>query len=209
MATHHCMHCDCANFKHMPCCLCLRIKGEEGKLTEHAKREVKFLKTEDWLSNGLVQMVRAFDSMGHPLAKRFVLPLLTDLINGDILAPITDDPEEWEFIEEGHWRSLRSTDTFSDNGGKTYFLVSESRANPQADTKFYESAKSGAANTQMTFEHPYLDTKAVDMSVADPEFAKKMLGQIDPVAIQQAKDESPNISTPEAVEKSQDDISGD
>jgi hypothetical protein len=192
MSTHHCMHCDCANFKDMPCCFCLRIKGTEGKLTEHAKREVKFLKTDDWFADGLVQMIRAFESMGHPLAVRMTLPLLTDLLNGDILAPLTDNPTEWEQIDNGQWRSLRSPDAFSDNGGKTYFLTSESLENPETDTKFHVSAKSGAPNTQMTLDKPYLDTQAIDMA-----------------AVEQIKAKDPNMSLFEAVEKSQDDISGD
>lgn len=150
---------------------------DREELPEHARREMELLEAEAWLIDGVVEMVQAYSKMGHDV-KQIVLPLLDQLIDGNILTPLTDDPDEWERVTEGedHWQNVRDSSAFSENGGKTYFLLSESLDTPELKTRWHESKKSGKNGTNLT---------------------------IDEAAIEQVKEENPNISTPEAVEKVQ------
>lgn len=51
------------------------------------------------------------------------------LLRFENLAPLTDDPGEWNNVSDmaGHemWQSRRCAEAFSSDGGKTYWLLSE------------------------------------------------------------------------------------
>ena len=54
--------------------------------------------------------------------------LITRLLKGDTLTPLTNDPSEWrheEWDEEGHYQSKRKFSCFSDDGLKTYYDIDE------------------------------------------------------------------------------------
>jgi hypothetical protein len=75
--------------------------------------------------------------------------MLNDLLQFKNLTPLTDDPEEWiqhskEMWdgEKGVWQSTRRADAFSDDGGKTYYLLSDRDKYPnEPDLPTYESVK--------------------------------------------------------------------
>lgn len=66
------------------------------------------------------------DSGGAALA---AWPVLTRLLECKPLSPLTDDPAEWMHIGaqgDGQvWQSLRNAQAFSEDGGKTYYLLDE------------------------------------------------------------------------------------
>lgn len=141
MTNHKCMHCDCANFKNKPCCFCNKIKGQtESRLVEHAKRELELLDTENWFSDMLQACVYAFDNSGHGAnSRQFSLPVLMELLSGNPLSPLTDDPNEWIKTSDEVWQNIRQSAAVSEDGGKTYILLNEATANPEEEPPIHES----------------------------------------------------------------------
>ena len=50
--------------------------------------------------------------------------------------PLTDDPYEWQYhgedlwgSKEGIWQNKRNSEAFSNDGGQTYYLLSENDPN--------------------------------------------------------------------------------
>lgn len=41
------------------------------------------------------------------------------------IAPLTDDPDEWLHVDGDIWQSRQCAEAFSNDGGKTYYLLSE------------------------------------------------------------------------------------
>lgn len=120
----------------------------ESPLVDHAKRELKIIGEAKFESDKLVQMVEIFASMGHSGGSAGVaIAQLNALLQFENLSPLTDDEEEWYFHgnsefglsgdawnngEGGVWQNKRNGEAFSNDGGKTYYLLSETKdtANP-------------------------------------------------------------------------------
>lgn len=51
--------------------------------------------------------------------------ILAKLFRGENITPITNDPAEWYNVASGMWQNLRNSAVFSDDGGKTYHVMSE------------------------------------------------------------------------------------
>lgn len=97
-------------------------------LVEHAKRELELLgETDEEFKQAIIKAVGAFASYGHSGESALVgVHMLAALLSFKNLSPLTNDPKEWMKVgEEGVWQSCRNAEAFSNNGGKTYYLLSE------------------------------------------------------------------------------------
>lgn len=121
--------------------------GEEtqSNLIDHARRELELLGNDNDFNDSIIRAVRGFVSYGHSGGSAPVaIALLNDLLQYKNIAPLTDSPDEWNHIEEdvagnaNTWQSKRNPAAFSDNGGKTYWLVdddNDSDPRPRYETK--------------------------------------------------------------------------
>lgn len=102
-------------------------------LVEHAKCELALAGNDEDFNNSIIKAVEAFSEYGHSGGSASVaIPMLYDLLQFKNLTPLTNDPNEWNHIEEavagvsgGTWQSRRNPAAFSDDGGKTYYILSE------------------------------------------------------------------------------------
>lgn len=119
-----------------------------SNLVEHAKRELALAGNDEDFNNSIIKAVEAFSSFGHSGGSASVaIPMLNDLLQFKNLTPLTDDPDEWNHVGEevwgepgGVWQSQRNSEAFSNNGGKTYYLLSE-RSELKLGAPIYESVK--------------------------------------------------------------------
>lgn len=105
-----------------------------SNLEDHARRELELLGEEPDVIEWFLSVIRAFEVMGHSGGSAsFAIPILTDLLQFKNLRPLTDNPDEWEHIAEdiagepNLWQNKRNSAAFSHDGGKTYYIVSDSR----------------------------------------------------------------------------------
>lgn len=106
---------------------------EQSNLVDHARREMEIIGEDEWTKNGILKCIRAFADMGHSGGSASVaIPMIQELLFFRPLSPLTDDPEEWQFVAEdvwgkegGIWQNRRDGEAFSNNGGKTYYLLRE------------------------------------------------------------------------------------
>lgn len=104
---------------------------------EHAKRELALVETgpegDVALRDSLIKAVEGFCTYeGHSGGSHSVaLEWLTRVLNFQNLTPLTDDPDEWMHVggdiwpPDGIWQNRRCSEAFSNDGGKTYHLLSE------------------------------------------------------------------------------------
>lgn len=111
-------------------------KGEgESNLVKHARYELELLGEEPEMIEGYLRVIQAFADMGHSGGSAMAaVPVINDLLQFKNLKPLTDNPDEWinhapEMWdgEHGVWQNKRNGEAFSNNGGKTYYLLSEVR----------------------------------------------------------------------------------
>lgn len=109
-----------------------------SNLVEHAKRELEILGEEPETIKGYLKVVQAFADMGHSGGSASVaVPTLLRLLQFENLKPLTNDPDEWFYHSPetwgdpstgaGIWQNIRNPEAFSDNNGKTYWLVSDKK----------------------------------------------------------------------------------
>ena len=72
---------------------------------------------------------KLFCEQGHSgMSAGFTIRLITKVLKGDTLTPLTNDPSEWsheEWHEEGQYQSKRNFSCFSDDNLKTYYDINE------------------------------------------------------------------------------------
>ena len=120
----------------------------ESNLMIHARRELELLGEEPEIVEGYLKMIQIFADMGHSGGSASVfVPTLTRLLWFKNLTPLTDDPDEWvhhttEVWGEpgGVWQNVRNGEAFSDDGGKTYTLLSEEAPTSESDKPKHTSA---------------------------------------------------------------------
>jgi len=119
-------------------------------LVEHAKRELALLDNDEPFNDCIIKAVEAFAAYGHSGGSASVgIYILNDLLQFKELSPLTNDPEHWVHHTEevwgepgGIWQSSRCAEAFSNDGGKTYYLISEND-DPQHPTVIH-TAKEAA-----------------------------------------------------------------
>jgi len=119
-----------------------------SNLVKHAKHELELIGEDEETIKGLLKVVRAFASMGHSGGSAVVgASQLARLLAFENLAPLTNNPQEWMLHEAEVWslplwQNRRNSAAFSNNGGRTYWLVSEkARRWPRRRYKMYRSAE--------------------------------------------------------------------
>lgn len=115
--------------------LLVEIASEpESNLVAHARRELESIGEEPETIAGYLKVIQAFSDMGHSGGSASVaIPTINQLLQYKPLGPITNDPDEW-FNHgkdmggrpgEDFWQNKRDGEAFSNDGGKTYYLLSE------------------------------------------------------------------------------------
>lgn len=108
-----------------------------SNLVEHAKRELGIIGEEPEIVKMYLNIVEAFAAFGHSGGSASVaIPTINRLLQFQNLAPLTDDPDEWNHISEdvagspgGIWQSSRNAAAFSNDGGQSYYLVDQGMHN--------------------------------------------------------------------------------
>jgi hypothetical protein len=108
-------------------------------LVEHARRELALIGEDQDVTEWMISVIERYASFGHSGGSHSVcLPRLTQLLNFEPLAPLTDNPDEWtdHSAISGYpiWQSVRNSKAFSGDGGKTYWLLDEREAAGSAET---------------------------------------------------------------------------
>lgn len=106
---------------------------EESNLVKHARYELELLNEEPKVVKEYLDMIRVFSSMGHSgYSAAYFIDVLTLLLKFENLMPLSDNPDEWMYISEdrwgnegGIWQNRRNGGAFSNDGGKSYYLLSE------------------------------------------------------------------------------------
>lgn len=111
------------------------VYDEDLQLVKHARAELELFPNEDAdFLESIMDAVKGFSSYrGHSgSSAEMAIHMLTALLNGQNLLPLTDKEEEWEHkpgadygIEQDYWQNKRNSSAMSLDGGKTYFLVHE------------------------------------------------------------------------------------
>lgn len=113
-----------------------RTKIEEGYdvlqerppsgLVAHARRELELLGEEEGAIEWYCKVIQAFADFGHSGGSAAAtIPVLYDLLRYQNLTPLTDTPEDWIEVADGMWQNRRCSRAFSENGGRSYYLVDE------------------------------------------------------------------------------------
>lgn len=98
----------------------------ESNLMNHAKRELDAIGEEPEIVKGYLDMIQIFADMGHSgYSGMYFIQVLTRLLDFQNLKPLTESPTEWNHVGDDLWQSARNGEAFSNDGGKTYWLLSE------------------------------------------------------------------------------------
>lgn len=120
------------------------LPKEESNLVVHARRELALLGEEPETINGYLKVIQAFSDMEHSGGSASIaIPTINALLQYKNLKPLTDDPKEWADVADATetapaiWQNVRNSEAFSNDGGKTYYLLSE--VNRRKPKKMHES----------------------------------------------------------------------
>jgi hypothetical protein len=121
-------------------------RQKESNLVSHARYELELIGEEpatiDWYCN----TVLAFAEYGHSGGSSSVaVPILHKLLQYQHLNELTTNPNEWIQQDEKLWQNRRNGEAFSLDGGKTYYLLSESSGKRVKWHKSKETKDEGAS----------------------------------------------------------------
>lgn len=110
-------------------------------LAEHARRELELCgqyAEDPGYSESIIKAVEAFASYGHSGGSAMIArEQLYTLLAFKALSPLTDDPAEWIDQSEASgypvWQNKRDSTAFSEDGGRTYYLLAEREAAGSAE----------------------------------------------------------------------------
>lgn len=128
----------------------------ESNLVLHARRELDLLgMTEDTNGidklgrDGVLELVEVFSRQGHSgSSAAWMISIVERLLRYEPLSPLSNDPDEWMHVAEEMggqpdlWQSRRDSSAFSNDGGKTYYLLSE-RTGHMETTPLHTSVDKG------------------------------------------------------------------
>ncbi len=128
-------------------------------LTEHARRELNLIGEDPDVIDWYCRVVAEFASYGHSGGSAAVaVPVLNELLQFHSLTPLTDDPGEWidQSERSGYplWQNRRDSRAFSDDGGKTYWLLHERQAAGSAETTPLHTAEPSTERQPGVREEP-------------------------------------------------------
>lgn len=99
-------------------------------LMNHAERELALIGEDIVTTEKILYVVEAFAEIELTgAASVMATEYLHQLLRRKPLSPLTNDPSEWERRENATgavvWQSARDPEAFSEDGGKTYWLLSD------------------------------------------------------------------------------------
>lgn len=102
----------------------------QSNLVAHALRELDRIGETSHeapsMRDCVVEIVRKFSEQGHSgFSAAWLSAVLDKLLRFQPLAPITDNPEDWFEPADSLWQCVRDPECFSEDGGKTYYRVSD------------------------------------------------------------------------------------
>lgn len=106
-------------------------EDEESNWVKHAKRELAYAGNDEPFNQAIMKAVRGFASYGGHSGGSFEVAahILNEILHFRNLTPLTDNPDEWidqsEISGEPLWQNVRNGEAFSEDGGKSYWLLSE------------------------------------------------------------------------------------
>jgi hypothetical protein len=121
-------------------------------LVEHARRELTLFGEDPETIDAIVSVVQAFADTGPSGGSApYIIAYLEKLLRFEPLTSLTSDPAEWtdrsDLMERPFWQSKREPRAFSEDGGKTYYLVDECQAAGSLETTpVYTAAAPKAAS---------------------------------------------------------------
>lgn len=102
-------------------------------LRQHAYKELELLNIEQNYPdayNTVKSIVDALEDFREGYGEQeagYVMDMFEMLLRGDNLAPITDNPEDWDYLSEAEvWQNYRNPNVYSTDGGRTWFDARES-----------------------------------------------------------------------------------
>lgn len=102
----------------------------ESNLVKHALYELELIGEEPETITGYLKVIHAFANMGHSGGSASVaIPTINALLQYKNLRPLTNDPDEWADVGDRMWQNKRNSEAFSEDGGKTYYLLSDRTRN--------------------------------------------------------------------------------
>lgn len=132
-----------------------------SNLVDHARVELEKVESDPWIIDGMIKVVAAFAEMGHSGGSASVcIPMLNDLLQYKNLAPLTDDPNEW--IDQSAytatpgvklWQNKRNPAAFSENGGKTYYVLNEDPSEDSTEGRTFHTAEI-SGKRHKSWDHP-------------------------------------------------------
>lgn len=161
-----------------------------SNLVAHAKRELElagmFDKDSDYdgmLGDGVLKLIEQFSKGGHSGGSAMMtLNLFDQLARFKNLTPLTNAPDEWNDVSDmsgiPHWQNKRNGEAFSEDGGKTYTLLSETMAK-------FECEKCGVA---FTTGHPVTESDIEEDCDCGGKMVVTYAGKTDAEALHTAKE---------------------
>ena len=133
-----------------------------SNLVDHARRELELIGEEPETIAGFLAVVQAFADMGHSGGSAFVaIPMINELLQFKNLRPLTSNPDEWQNVSDqsGYemWQNRRNGEAFSDDGGKTYWLLSDGAHSGKRKPIHTTAAKALTTDERATVERFGLD----------------------------------------------------
>jgi len=121
-------------------------------LVLYARRELALIGVDKEEIDNTIAVVQAFvNARDSGMSAAWRIAVLHDLLRFQPLSPLTDDSDEWmliaqrelfDTIDEDIWQSRRNPEAFSNDGGKTFYLVSEVKGDYR---KYYYSEEKNSA----------------------------------------------------------------
>lgn len=110
-------------------------------LAGHARRELELIGEDPKYVDSIVRAIEAFADYGHSGGSaEIAVEQLTRLLRFENLAPITDNPADWEDRSgiSGYpvWQNRRNPKLMSENCGKTYWDVNDPYKRPHTPQSF-------------------------------------------------------------------------
>lgn len=104
-----------------------------GNLEKHARYELEraglFDKDSDYggmLGESTLKLIKVFAEEGHSgMSAAMQVEIFRRLASFKPLSPLTNSPDEWVEVSDKVWQNKRSSDCFSNDGGKTYYSVDD------------------------------------------------------------------------------------
>ena len=93
-------------------------------LDEHVERELALLDLPEQTKVNMRIIISLYSAYGYfGRTEDEVAEKIIALVKFKNLSPLTDNPDEWEQMQEGLWKNKRNGGAFSQNGGKTFYYI--------------------------------------------------------------------------------------